>query len=249
MELEVGLKITKNVDETCTDFRLAKDRGGIVFVSTETDTMFILTAHLRGYKWESIKIDINDDAILTISGEKQVQEMLMGGLTIHKKEIEIKRFTKVFQIPNGVILDRVKANFNEIDSILTIYMSKLKKGIVGGNIQEIKEEIIKGSQDKQGSNNSNEIKDETQKCDRIEEIHEEKEESSQSNRHEDGEDNREREAENETNEEDRTRSDDQNVMEKNKKKCSLFFSPCFFAGGAFIVSLVVLVCSFVKLKR
>ncbi|KAH9620326.1 hypothetical protein KSS87_001149, partial [Heliosperma pusillum] len=210
MELEVGLKITKNIDETCTDFRLSKDRGGIVFVSTETDTMFIQTAHLRGYRWESIKIDINDDAILTITGEKPVQEMLMGGVTIHKKEMVIKKFSKGFQIPNGVILDRVKANFNEFDSTLTIYMPKFKKGIVGGNIQEIKEEIIKGSQDKQLSNNNgNDNKEEVQKCDRIEEINEEKEESSQSNRHENEIDRCEDEAKYEMNEE-RTISDAEN---------------------------------------
>ena len=50
MELELGLKITQTRgDLTSTaDFRIAKDRAGPVFLSRENDTMFILTAHLKG---------------------------------------------------------------------------------------------------------------------------------------------------------------------------------------------------------
>lgn len=50
MELELGLKITKFVDDcTSTSLNISKDRGGTLFLSRETDTMFILTAHLKGY--------------------------------------------------------------------------------------------------------------------------------------------------------------------------------------------------------
>lgn len=50
MELELGLKITQTQDDisSTADFRIAKDGGGIVFLSRETENMFILTAHLRG---------------------------------------------------------------------------------------------------------------------------------------------------------------------------------------------------------
>lgn len=49
MEVELGLKLTKCVDEfTSTDLHIAKDRTGPLFVSNETETMFILTAHLKG---------------------------------------------------------------------------------------------------------------------------------------------------------------------------------------------------------
>ncbi|KAK9740833.1 hypothetical protein RND81_03G063900 [Saponaria officinalis] len=278
MELELGLKIIKNLDDVCTDFRFAKDRGGTIFVSNETEVMFILTANLRGYRMENIKIDINDDAtLITISGEKLVQEMVMEGLILHKKEIEMKRFTKVFQIPSGVILDQVNARFNEIDSTLTIYMPKLNKGIIGGGIQEVKDDKIKETQDRQKPNvvekvdevvekampsSENWKKDEEEvstrrekkeeKCkrveneDKIEEI-QEKGETSYGDRLEKEEEDCEGEEKGENN--DGNRESDQNESERSDNKCSMLFSPCFFIGGAFIVSLVVSVCSFVRSKR
>lgn len=50
MELELGLKITKAMDDlvSMSDFRIAKDRAGSVFLSRENDDMFVLTAHLKG---------------------------------------------------------------------------------------------------------------------------------------------------------------------------------------------------------
>lgn len=52
MELELGLKITQTRhDLTSTaKFQLSKDPSDPVFTSRETETMFILTAHLKGLK-------------------------------------------------------------------------------------------------------------------------------------------------------------------------------------------------------
>lgn len=49
MELELGLKITKTKDDidSISEYQLMKDTGPI-FQSRETNTMFILTAHLKG---------------------------------------------------------------------------------------------------------------------------------------------------------------------------------------------------------
>ncbi|GAB4845149.1 hypothetical protein Ancab_038553 [Ancistrocladus abbreviatus] len=140
MELELGLKITKTLDgPASTDFRLAKDRAGPVFISTETDSMFILTAHLKGFRRKNIKVDINEEGTrIAISGEKPVQEMVMMGWAMIKKQAEMRGFRKVFKIPEGVVLDRIKAMFEEEESILTISMPKLQKGIVGIGIEEVK---------------------------------------------------------------------------------------------------------------
>lgn len=48
MDLELGLKITKTRDDiaSISEYRLAK--AGPVFQSRETNTAFILTAHLKG---------------------------------------------------------------------------------------------------------------------------------------------------------------------------------------------------------
>ncbi|KAF8411624.1 hypothetical protein HHK36_004182 [Tetracentron sinense] len=142
MELELGLKITKTRDDiTTSDLRIAKDHAGALFFSRETEAMFILTAHLKGFRRESIKIDINEDGTqIAISGEKPIQEVVMVRWIMYKKEVEIKGFRKIFRIPDGVVLDRIKAKFNEEDTILSIFMPKSVKGVQGIGIEEVKEE-------------------------------------------------------------------------------------------------------------
>ena len=94
-----------------------------------------------GYKEDAIKININKDGtVIEISGEKTVQEMVMKGWMMFKKEPEMKGFKKTFKIPRGVILDRIKAKYNEEDSILTICMPKESKGKTGDQIEEVKDE-------------------------------------------------------------------------------------------------------------
>ncbi|KAL0365972.1 UNVERIFIED_CONTAM: hypothetical protein Sradi_3487300 [Sesamum radiatum] len=146
MELELGLKLTSIADEFTSDFKITKDRAGPLFLSRETDAMFILTAHLKGYKRGNIKIDINEDGTsIAISGERQVKETVMVGWKVYKKDTETKGFKKVFRIPDGVILDKIKAKFNEDESTLTITMPKQVKGIHGTAIEEIeeKQELVK----------------------------------------------------------------------------------------------------------
>ncbi|KAL6578374.1 hypothetical protein OROMI_010702 [Orobanche minor] len=141
MELELELKLTR-----------AKDGAGPLFLSRETETMFILTAHLKGYKRGDIKIDINEDGtLISISGDRQVKQTVMVGWKVYKKDTETKGFKKVFRIPDGVILDKIKADHHDDDSTLTITMPKNVKGIRGTNIEKIKEKrelvIGEGSMD------------------------------------------------------------------------------------------------------
>ncbi|EEF38028.1 neurofilament heavy polypeptide [Ricinus communis] len=142
MELELGLKITRNRDDITShaNLRITKDFTGPLFLSRETDTMFLLIAYLKGFKRENIEIDINKDGDrITINGKRAVQEMVLSGWIICKKDVELRAFRKVFQIPDGVVLDRVKAKFNDKESSLTIVMPKLVKGMQGVEIQEVKE--------------------------------------------------------------------------------------------------------------
>ncbi|KAB2635262.1 hypothetical protein D8674_025796 [Pyrus ussuriensis x Pyrus communis] len=145
MDLELGLKITHTVDDhvSSANFRIAKDRSGPLFVSKETESMFILTGHLKGYRKERVCIDINEDGTqIGISGEKPVQEKVMSGWIMHKKEVEMRGFRKVFRIPDGVVLDRIKAKFNVHESSLTIVMPKSVKGSRGVGIEEVKEDEV-----------------------------------------------------------------------------------------------------------
>ncbi|KAI3460475.1 hypothetical protein Pfo_017138 [Paulownia fortunei] len=146
MALELGVKFTRVADEFTSDFQIAKDRAGPLFLSRESDAMFILTAYLKGYKRGNIKIDINEDGtLIAISGERKVKETVIVGWKLYKKDTEIKGFKKVFRIPDGVILDKIMANFNEDESTLTITMPKKVKGIRGIAIDEIeeKQELVK----------------------------------------------------------------------------------------------------------
>ncbi|XP_040998559.1 zinc finger CCCH domain-containing protein 13-like [Juglans microcarpa x Juglans regia] len=145
MELQLGLKIAKTSDDltSIAEFQFAKDRTGPVFLSGEDDNMFILTVHLKGFRRDNINIKINEDGTrITVHGEKRVQQTVMIGWILHKKGVELRVFKKVFKIPDGVVLDRIKAKFNENESILTIIMPKREKGIRGDGIEEVKEDEV-----------------------------------------------------------------------------------------------------------
>ncbi|KAL5843739.1 hypothetical protein ACOSQ4_009697 [Xanthoceras sorbifolium] len=145
MELELGLKITHTRDDltSTTDLRVTKDPSGPLFVSKEIDTMFILVGHLNGFRRENIDIDINEYGNrIAISGKKPVQEMVLIGWIMHKNEAVMRTFRKIFRIPEDVILDKIKAKFNDVTSTLTIRMPKLVKGISGVGIEEVEEEEV-----------------------------------------------------------------------------------------------------------
>lgn len=66
----------------------------------------------------------------------------MVGWQVHKKDVEMRGFRKAFKIPDGVILDKIKARFNQDESMLTITMKKVIKGIKGVQVEEVKEETM-----------------------------------------------------------------------------------------------------------
>ncbi|PWA71725.1 inactive protein RESTRICTED TEV MOVEMENT 2 [Artemisia annua] len=104
MDFKLDLKLQNEVD-----LSISKDERLVVFTTQQTDSMFILTSHLKGYGRRDIKIEINEDgSSITISGEKP---MMRG-------------FSKTFRIPKGVVLDKVKARFDQDESRLTIRMPK-----------------------------------------------------------------------------------------------------------------------------
>ncbi|XP_050229433.1 uncharacterized protein LOC126678573 isoform X2 [Mercurialis annua] len=147
MELELGLKITHSRDDHITsqaDLRIAKD--------------------YNGFRRENIDIDINKDGNrIAISGKRVVQEMVLSGWIMHKKDVELRAFKKVFRIPDGIILDRIKAKFNDQESSLKIIMPKLVKGMTGFEIQEVtdEEEVTQSEPDKlpQGEHREPEIEE------------------------------------------------------------------------------------------
>ncbi|XP_028763864.1 microtubule-associated protein futsch isoform X2 [Neltuma alba] len=161
MALELGLKVTRTrAPENATsvsELRISKNVAGPVFVSTETRASFILTCYLKGYERNSFQIKISEDGKeISISGEKPIQEMLMMGRVILKKNVEVVGFRKAFKIPSGVVLDRIKAKFDEDESLLKIVMPKLVKGICGVQIEEVKQEGFGESSQKASETGENE---------------------------------------------------------------------------------------------
>ncbi|CAN1175858.1 hypothetical protein LINPERHAP2_LOCUS32178 [Linum perenne] len=142
MEVEVGLKITHTRDDITSfaDLRISKDHSGPLFLSRETESMFLLIAYLQGFKKENVGIKINKEGNqIEITGEKPVQEMVMMGWIMYKKEVELRAFRKVFRIPEAIVLDKIKAKFNDDESALTIIIPKSEKGIRNESIEEVKE--------------------------------------------------------------------------------------------------------------
>ncbi|KAL5999963.1 hypothetical protein ACLOJK_034640 [Asimina triloba] len=93
------------------------------------------------FKKNQLKVEIDRTGTkIAVSGEKWVQEMIMVGWQMRKKDPQISRFRRVFQIPDGILVDRIKARFDEFDSILTVFMPKSKKGIEGIQIKDISRE-------------------------------------------------------------------------------------------------------------
>ncbi|KAL4557716.1 hypothetical protein LXL04_035903 [Taraxacum kok-saghyz] len=139
-----------------------KDIADEVFTTQQTDSMFILTSHLQGYGRRDIKIEINEDGSrITISGENPLEDV--------KPKIGFK---KTFTIPDGVILDKVKARFDQDESRLNIRMPKSVNGIVEIGIQEVKDikkpnhdtkhEEIVGSRDLKQEKNAKDVQN--QEC-------------------------------------------------------------------------------------
>ncbi|XP_010416602.1 PREDICTED: trichohyalin [Camelina sativa] len=155
MELELGFKVTRTREDVSSsvDFRFSKDPFGPLVLSRETDSRFIIIIHIKGFKKEGIEIDINKEGDrITIEGRKPVEEMVMIRWMAWRKEVEFRVFKKVFRIPDTVVLDEIKARFDDDDATLTITMPKRVKGISGFNIEEEEEERVdKGEVEEQST--------------------------------------------------------------------------------------------------
>ncbi len=81
---------------------------------------FIIKAELPGITKEDISIDLKDST-LTISGEKKT-EKTDESKTYHKTEISYGKFSRSFQIPLDIAVDKIEAKFK--DGILTLTLPK-----------------------------------------------------------------------------------------------------------------------------
>ncbi|KAJ9562672.1 hypothetical protein OSB04_007832 [Centaurea solstitialis] len=137
-------ELMKVADEFASfDLLKPKDRLSPAFSTQETHSMFIISAQLKGYSRRNIKVERNEDGSrITVIIEKPIQEILMVGGKVVKKNIDTQRFHNSFEIVHGVVLDKIKVAFNEDDSKLIIRIPKATKGFMGAAINELKTQEI-----------------------------------------------------------------------------------------------------------
>jgi HSP20 family protein len=87
----------------------------------ETKKDLIIKFDLAGVQKENIKLTVNDDKILTISGEKKEQKVDKSENYV-KKEIFYGSFKKMIQLPDNAEIDKLSTEFK--DGILTITIPK-----------------------------------------------------------------------------------------------------------------------------
>ncbi|XP_010428746.1 PREDICTED: gelsolin-related protein of 125 kDa [Camelina sativa] len=254
MEVELGLKITRTKDDVSSsrDFQVVKDSfGRHLSLSRETNSVFILTLHLKGFKKDGVDIEINKEGNrIKISGRKQVQEMVLVKWVEWKKETEVKEFKKVFRIPDIVNLDKIKAKLNEEDGTLTVTMPKKIKGITGLKIEEEEEEEeeektepVVEEKTEEKTEPEEEIKEELKP-----EVEEEEEEEEEEPQREVEEDKIEEEVvEEETRDHDEEKKEE--VEDKpRKKRRKKFRLPCF-AGSTLLMSIIVFIIQLIQSRK
>ena len=93
----------------------------------ETETEFVVTADLPGFKKEEITLEI-ESGVLTIKGitgsetKTDREEEAADGPKYHRRERRIESVTRSISLPEGVLEDKVTADLK--DGVLTVTLPK-----------------------------------------------------------------------------------------------------------------------------
>lgn len=99
----------------------------------EEDLNYNIEFELPGVKKEDIKLTVNDDKVLVVSGEKKIDSTLENK-TCCRSERAYGHFHRAFQLPDDANVNKVKAKFD--NGVLSISIAK-------SEVQQTKEKSIK----------------------------------------------------------------------------------------------------------
>ena len=106
-------------------------RENAAFVNTridwkETPEAHVFKADLPGLKKEEVKVEIEDDRVLQISGERNT-EMEDKNDTWHRVERSSGKFLRRFRLPENAKMDQVKASMENGLLTVTVPKEEVKK--------------------------------------------------------------------------------------------------------------------------
>ncbi|KAJ9548316.1 hypothetical protein OSB04_020859 [Centaurea solstitialis] len=92
----------------------------------ETPEAHVFKADLPGIKKEEVKVEVEDDRILQISGERNVEKQDKND-TWHRVERSRGKFTRRFRLPENAKLNEVKASMENGVLTITVPKEEVKK--------------------------------------------------------------------------------------------------------------------------
>lgn len=114
-----------NAVERSLEVPFFDDEGSVTLVPrvdiSEDKDNFYITAEMPGIPKENIKVNISDDGVLTISGEKK-QEEKQEGRNFYRIERRYGTFTRSFTLPDNVKRDGISARYE--NGVLYITLPK-----------------------------------------------------------------------------------------------------------------------------
>ncbi|XP_052176207.1 17.5 kDa class I heat shock protein-like [Diospyros lotus] len=95
----------------------------------ETPVAYVFKVDLPGLKKEEVKVQVEDDRVLHISGERNVEEEERNDAR-HRVERSKGKFMRRFQLPENAKMDQVKASLENGVLTVTIPKEEMKKAVM-----------------------------------------------------------------------------------------------------------------------